>query len=77
MAVGQGEAQYIIILDMDSMVLDNNDAKMRHGVSCTYKKVKGFHPFHISWNGYILILYSEALRSIPTMATRPRSPSGI
>ena len=44
----------IIILDMDSMVLDNKDAKMRQGVSWTYKKVNGFHPFHISWNGYII-----------------------
>ena len=46
----------VIILGLDTMVLDNNDAKKRAGVSCTYKKVLGFHPLHIYWNGLIVNL---------------------
>ena len=31
----------VIMLGMDTMVLDNDDALKRHGVQPTYKKVKG------------------------------------
>ena len=34
----------VIILDIDTMVLNNDDAQKRHGVDVTYKKVKGFQP---------------------------------
>jgi hypothetical protein len=44
----------IIILGIDTMVLDNDDAKKREGVSFTYKKVNGYHPLHIYWKGYIV-----------------------
>ncbi len=36
------------------MVMNNNDAKKRHGVQPTYKKKNGFHPLHIIWNGKIV-----------------------
>ena len=44
----------VIILDIDTMVLNNDDAKKRHGVDVTYKKVKGFQPLQITW-GTILV----------------------
>ena len=37
----------IIILGIDTMVLDNDDAKKREGSETTYKKKKGFQPLHI------------------------------
>ncbi|MFU2158291.1 hypothetical protein [Caldisericum sp. AR60] len=36
------------------MVMDNNDAKIREGVSPTYKGVKGFQPLQVYWNGYLI-----------------------
>ncbi|MCP4752741.1 MAG: IS1380 family transposase, partial [Proteobacteria bacterium] len=43
-----------IELYIDVMVIDNDDASKRHGVQPTYKKVKGFAPLHIIWNGMIV-----------------------
>ncbi len=43
-----------IILDVDTMVLDNNDAQCREGVNWTYKKVNGFQPLMAKWNGYVV-----------------------
>lgn len=43
-----------IKLYLDSMVMDNDDAQKRHGVSPTYKKKKGFHPLNIIWNSKIV-----------------------
>ncbi|WDN89306.1 hypothetical protein BuS5_03767 [Desulfosarcina sp. BuS5] len=43
-----------IVLYIDSMVMDNDDAKKRQGVQPTYKKKKGFHPLQIIWNGKIV-----------------------
>jgi hypothetical protein len=42
----------IIILGADTMVLDNNDAIKREGVSPTYKMVKGYHPLFIYWGRF-------------------------
>ena len=39
----------IIVLGIDTMVMDNNDAKKREGNEVTYKKKKGFQPLHICW----------------------------
>ena len=36
------------------MVMDNNEAKKRHGSEPTYKKVLGFQPLQIIWNRKIL-----------------------
>jgi len=44
----------VIILDIDTMVLNNDDAKKRHGVDVTYKKVKGFQPLQITWGNIIV-----------------------
>lgn len=48
------EKPSLIELTLDSMVMDNDDAERRHGCSPTYKKVKGFHPLHLIWNGMIV-----------------------
>jgi hypothetical protein len=31
----------MVVLSLDSMVMDNDEAAKRHGVTPTYKKVKG------------------------------------
>lgn len=43
-----------VVLGIDTMVMDNNDAKEREGVSPTYKRVKGFQPLQIYWDSYII-----------------------
>ena len=43
-----------ILLYIDTMVMDNDDAQKRHGVGPTYKKKKGFQPLQIIWNGIIV-----------------------
>jgi len=46
-----------IVLDMDTMVLDNDDARKREGVSVTFKNRKGYQPIQISWEGMIVNAY--------------------
>jgi hypothetical protein len=48
------EKPSVIELTIDSMVMDNDDASERQGVSPTYRKVKGFQPLHVLWNGMIV-----------------------
>jgi len=43
-----------IELGIDTMVMDNDDAKKREGSEPTYKKKKGFQPLHISWGPYLV-----------------------
>lgn len=44
----------VIILDIDTMVLNNDDALLREGVAVTYKKCKGFQTLQITWNNLII-----------------------
>lgn len=44
----------IITLGIDTMVLDNDDAKKREGCETTYKKKKGFQPLHICWGPFLI-----------------------
>lgn len=44
----------IIELYVDTMVMDNDEADKRHGVQSTYKKVKGFQPIQILWDGKVI-----------------------
>ena len=44
----------IIELGIDTMVMDNDDAKCRHGVEPTYNKKKGFHPLQMNWGRFIV-----------------------
>jgi len=43
-----------IVVDIDTMVLNNDDAKKRHGSDVTYKKCKGFQPLQITWGNLII-----------------------
>ncbi|MEN8251837.1 MAG: IS1380 family transposase [Bacteroidota bacterium] len=44
----------LIELGIDTMVMDNDDAKCRHGVKPTYKKKKGFQPLQMNWGRMIV-----------------------
>lgn len=44
----------IIILGIDTMVMDNDEAKKREGNEPTYKRKKGFQPLHISWGPFLI-----------------------
>jgi len=44
----------VVILDLDVMVMDNDEAETREGVTPTYKKVKGFAPLQMVWNRVIV-----------------------
>jgi hypothetical protein len=48
------EKPKVLVLDIDTVVLANDDARTRHGVSPTYKKKKGFQPFLVKWDRYIV-----------------------
>lgn len=43
-----------IVIDIDTMVMDNDDAKQREGVDVTYKNKKGFQVLQITWNNIIV-----------------------
>jgi len=43
-----------VSLFLDTMVLDNDDAEQRQAVQPTYKKVKGFQPLQLIWDGQII-----------------------
>ena len=44
----------LIELGIDTMVMDNDEAAVRHGVQPTYKKVEGFQPLQMTWRGFIV-----------------------
>jgi hypothetical protein len=44
----------IVELHIDTMVMDNDEAKVRHGVEPTYKKVEGFQPLQMIWGRFIV-----------------------
>lgn len=48
------ERPSIVILGIDTMVMNNDDAGLREGVEPTYKKVKGFQPLQLNWKGFFV-----------------------
>lgn len=44
----------VVQLTLDTMVMDNDEALKREGCDPTYKKVKGFQPLHMIWEGKIV-----------------------
>jgi hypothetical protein len=44
----------VIVLGLDTMVMDNDEARKRHGVEPTYKRVKGFQPLQLTWGRLII-----------------------
>ncbi|QZT36684.1 IS1380 family transposase [Halosquirtibacter xylanolyticus] len=52
------EKPKVIVLGVDTMVMDNNYSEKKEDNKPTYKKVKGFQPLHISWeNSLIDVLF--------------------
>jgi hypothetical protein len=43
-----------VVLGLDTMVMDNDEAAKREGVKPTYKKVKGFQPLQLTWGRFIV-----------------------
>lgn len=50
----------VVVLDVDVMPMDNDEAEKREGVEPTYKKFKGFAPLQMTWEG---LLIDTVLRS--------------
>jgi len=48
------EAPPVVVLGIDAMVMDNDEANVRHGVQPTYKKVKGFAPLQMTWGRFLI-----------------------
>jgi hypothetical protein len=48
------EQPRVIVLGIDTMVMNNDEAEQRHGVEPTYKKVKGFQPLQLTWGRLII-----------------------
>lgn len=48
------QAPKVVLLGIDSMVMDNDEARVRHGVQPTYKKVKGFAPLQMTWGRFLI-----------------------
>jgi hypothetical protein len=44
----------VVVLGIDPMVMDNDEAKQRHGVQPTYKKICGFAPLMITWGRFVV-----------------------
>jgi len=47
-------ADRVVQMTLDTMVMDNDEALKREGCDPTYKKVKGFQPLHLIWEGKIV-----------------------
>ena len=43
-----------VLLGIDAMVMDNDEAERRHGVQPTYKHVKGFAPLQMTWGHFLI-----------------------
>jgi hypothetical protein len=48
------QAPKAVILGMDSMVMDNVEARVRHGVQPTYKRVRGFPPLQMTRGRFLI-----------------------
>ncbi|GKT09683.1 IS1380 family transposase [Desulforhabdus sp. TSK] len=44
----------IIEIGIDTMVMDNSEASVRHGVQPTYKNVMGFQPLQMTWGRFLI-----------------------
>jgi hypothetical protein len=44
----------LVQMTLDTMVMDNDEAEEREGCDPTYKKVKGFQPLQLIWEGKII-----------------------
>lgn len=44
----------VVVLGINTMVMENDEARVRHGVRPTYKKVRGFQPLQMNWEGFVV-----------------------
>ncbi|MDP2957261.1 MAG: IS1380 family transposase [Longimicrobiales bacterium] len=44
----------VVLLGLDTMVMDNDEALAREGCQPTYKKVKGFQPLQLTWGPFVI-----------------------
>jgi hypothetical protein len=44
----------VVVLGLDTMVMDNDEAEVREGCQPTYKKVKGFQPLQLTWGPFMI-----------------------
>ncbi len=44
----------VIVMDLDAMIMDNDQAERREGVKPTYKKRKGFNALQLTWEGLLV-----------------------
>jgi hypothetical protein len=44
----------VVKLGIDTMVMDNDEAKKRDGVQWTYKEVLGFQPLQMTWDRFVV-----------------------
>jgi hypothetical protein len=44
----------VIVLGLDTTVLDNHSARSRHGVEPTYRKKQGFQPLLLNWQRFVI-----------------------
>ncbi len=66
-----------VIMYLDAMVLDNDEAEKRENVRATYKKCKGFNALQLTWEGYLADsilrpghIHSNSGHSVERMARR-------
>lgn len=50
----QVEKPDLIVLGIDAMFMDNDEAEVRHGVKPSHKGMKGFQPLQMTWRGYVI-----------------------
>jgi hypothetical protein len=48
------EQPRVVILGIDTMVMDNDEAQLREGCQPTYQKVKGFQPLQLTWGPFVV-----------------------
>lgn len=67
----------MVVLGIDTMVMDNDEALKRHGVQPIYKRVKGFQPHQMSWGRYVVMRSFGAIKSTATMVRQCSKWSAI
>lgn len=48
------ERPVVVVLGLDTMPMNNDEAGCREGVEPTYKKYKGFQPLQMTWGPYVI-----------------------
>src|SRR5437870_11390124 len=54
----------VVMMTLDTMVMDNDEAEKREGCDPTYKKVKGFQPLQLIWDGKVTLIRNRYCASV-------------